>query len=182
MGEKLQQGAVAAAQAPAPAAAPAAGAKPAPLPFDIARFAGIFAAVALPLGAIGGAIGSMLAAFASLAWWQIPLAILGILLAISGPSMLIALLKLRQRTLGPLLEGAGWAINGRVRITFALGRVLTGLKRLPPGARRSGADPFAGRSVLPAVVLGLLLAGLGLAIWWWWPALQALCGCAAWGP
>ena len=63
-------------------------------------------------------------------------------LAISGPSMLLAWLKLRQRTLGPLLEANGWAVNGRVRINVPLGAALTDLKRLPPGAKRSLDDPF----------------------------------------
>ena len=33
------------------------------------------------------------------------------MLAISGPSMLIAWLKLRQRNIGPILDANGWAVN-----------------------------------------------------------------------
>ncbi|WP_208512209.1 hypothetical protein, partial [Variovorax paradoxus] len=40
----------------------------------------------------------------------------GIVIAISGPSMLIAWLKLRQRSLGPILDASGWAINGRMKV------------------------------------------------------------------
>ena len=63
-------------------------------------------------------------------------------LAISGPSMIIAFLKLRQRTLGPVLEGNGWAINGRVKINIPLGASLTGAKKLPANSRRMLNDPF----------------------------------------
>ncbi|TVR44936.1 MAG: hypothetical protein EA402_05695 [Planctomycetota bacterium] len=133
-------------------------------PFDIARFAGIFAAIGLAIGAIGGAMGGMLAVFASLAWWQIPLALLGIVLVVSGPSMVLAWLKLRARTLGPLLEGCGWAINGRVHITRSLGRVLTHLKRLPPHSRRHGYDPFGDHSGRRWLLLVLLV--IALIVWW----------------
>jgi hypothetical protein len=69
-------------------------------------------------------VGGALAGFVGLGWWM-PLGILGIFLLISGPSMLIAWLKLRQRTLGPILEATGWAINGRVKINIPLGAYLT---------------------------------------------------------
>ncbi|MFO1448620.1 MAG: hypothetical protein U1F61_10725 [Opitutaceae bacterium] len=74
--------------------------------------------------------------------WQYPLAFLGIILLISGPSMLIAWLKLRQRTLGPILEGNGWAINGRVKINIPFGTRLTQRATLPAGAQRSLDDPY----------------------------------------
>ena len=52
------------------------------------------------------------------------------------PSMVIAWLKLRQRTLGPILEGNGWAVNGRVMINIPFGSALTDVATLPPGAKR----------------------------------------------
>src|SRR5690606_12806688 len=55
-----------------------AGAPAAPAPFDIAKFAGVFAAIGLALGTLGGAVASLLAAFLQLAWWQMPLAITGL--------------------------------------------------------------------------------------------------------
>ncbi|MFZ5480193.1 MAG: hypothetical protein ACOZNI_25745 [Myxococcota bacterium] len=134
--------------------------------FDVAKFAGIFAAIGLAIGAIGGAIGAMLTAFASLAWWQIPLAIAGIVLLVSGPSVLLAWLKLRQRNLGPLLDANGWAINARAAINLPFGASLTAVAKLPEGASRDLADPFeekhTGRKVF-AVVL-LLVAALA-ATW-----------------
>jgi hypothetical protein len=67
---------------------------------------------------------------------------LGLMAAISGPSMVIAFLKLRQRTLGPILEANGWAINGRVKINIPLGTAFTAIKALPANAVKSLDDPF----------------------------------------
>ena len=79
-----------------------------PAPFDVGKFAGIFAAIGLAIGAIGTAIASVVTGFISLVWWQMPLAILGLILLISGPSVLLAYLKLRKRNLAPLLDANGW--------------------------------------------------------------------------
>lgn len=112
-------------------------------PFDVGKFAGIFAAIGLAIGAIGTAIASIVTGFISLTWWQMPLAILGIILVISGPSMLLAYLKLRKRNLAPLLDGNGWAVNTRAIINIPFGASLTKLATLPPGAQRSITDPYA---------------------------------------
>lgn len=118
------------------------GKAPAPAPGGISNMVGILAAVGLAVGAIGTALATGLSAFLGLQWWQMPLALLGIMMMISGPSVIIAWLKLRQRTLGPLLDASGWAINGRVKINLPLGRVLTQIAVLPPGAERSLVDLY----------------------------------------
>lgn len=129
--------------APVPAA-PAAAPPPAPpLPFDVGKFAGIFAAFGLALGAMGTAIASIVGVFLALPLWQMPLAVAGLLLAVSGPSMLIAFLKLRQRNLGPILDANGWAVNTKARINIPFGSTLTKLAVLPRGAERTLSDPFA---------------------------------------
>jgi MFS family permease len=118
------------------------GAKPT-TPFDVGKFAGIFAAIGLALGAIGTAVASVLGGFMTLPLWQMPLAIGGIMLLVSGPAMLIAFLKLRQRNLGPILDAGGWAVNTRAAINIPFGTTLTRLAELPKGAQRSLRDPFA---------------------------------------
>jgi len=119
------------------------GAVPAPAPFDVGKFAGIFAAIGLAIGAIGTAIASVITGFIGLKLWQMPLAVIGILLLISGPSMIIAWLKLRQRNLAPLLDANGWAINTRAIMNIPFGTALTSTAVLPPGAERSLTDPYA---------------------------------------
>jgi MFS family permease len=119
---------------------PAAGA---PAPFDVGKFAGIFAAIGLALGALGTALAAVLGGFFAMPVWQMPLAVGGILFLISGPSMVIAFMKLRQRNLGPILDAGGWAVNSKAKINIPFGTTLTKIAALPPGAERSLRDPFA---------------------------------------
>lgn len=167
---RLATGATGAAAAESGAAATRAAA------FDIGKFAGIFAAIGLALGYIGGAISAIVLGFFKLAPWQMPLAFAGAMLLVSGPSVLLAWLKLRQRTLGPVLDGIGWAINGRIRINIPLGAALTHQARLPANAQRTLKDPYedkaaARRHRWTTVVVILML--LGMTAWfirdrWWW--------------
>ncbi|MBX3746910.1 MAG: hypothetical protein KF833_16490 [Verrucomicrobiae bacterium] len=102
------------------------------------------------LGVAFGAIGTLLATIAGhlfglvlLPFWQIVLAFIAILFIVSGPSMLIAWLKLRQRNLGPILDASGWAVNGRVKVPVSLGRSLTTIAKLPPGSVPAVSEKFA---------------------------------------
>lgn len=141
--------------------------KPPAAPFDVAKFAGIFAAIGLALGAIGTAIAVLVTGLLSLAWWQTPLAFAGITLIISGPSMVIAWLKLRRRNLAPLLDGNGWAVNTRARLTIPFGASLTALATLPPGSGRSLRDPFAEKRRPWALYL-LVVATMAALLYWLW--------------
>ena len=97
-------------------------AKPA---FDIAKFAGIFAAIGMALGMIGTMLVSVAKGWITLTWWQQILVFFGILLLISGPSMIMAWLKLRRRNLAPVLNANGWAVNADAIISVPFGRKLT---------------------------------------------------------
>lgn len=147
--------------APAPAGAPATP----PVPFDIAKFAGIFAAIGLAIGAIGTALAAVAAGFLALKWWQMPLAVVGVMLLVSGPSMVLAWFKLRKRNLGPLLDANGWAVNTAANINIAFGTVLTQLAELPAGAERSLTDPYAAKKHR----------------WVWWLLLIVVVAGAVWG-
>ena len=125
--------------------APPAPPKP---PFDVGKFAGIFAAIGLAIGAIGGILASIVSGVLGLKFWQIPLALIGLMLLISGPSMAMAWFKLKRRNLAPILDANGWAINARARINIPFGTLLTGMAELPEGANRSLVDPFAEKQVL----------------------------------
>ncbi|HTL68730.1 MAG TPA: hypothetical protein VL200_13795 [Lacunisphaera sp.] len=130
---------------------------------------GTVAALGVAVGAIGGALGAIATGLAKLAIWQLPLVVLGLILVISLPSMAIAWLKLRQRTLGPLLEANGWAVNGRVRINIPFGSALTELARKPAGSRLALEDPYEDKAAtrrrrlwISLIVVVLLAAA---AIW-----------------
>lgn len=108
--------------------------------FDIAKFCGIFAAIGMALGYIGAFLVSLLTGFLDLQWWQMPLAIIGILLLISGPSMIMAWLKLRKRNLSPVLNANGWAINAQAYVNIQFGATLTKMANFPKLAKLQ--DPF----------------------------------------
>ena len=152
-----------------------AGKAPTAPPFDVGKFAGIFAAIGLAVGAIGTAIASVVTGFLGMKAWQMPLALVGLVLVLSGPSMVIAYLKLRRRNLAPLLDANGWAINTRAIINIPFGTSLTRLAALPPGAQRSFTDPFAEKKTPWKSYLFLLLLVGGMAFLWhkgrlqeWW--------------
>ena len=120
---------------------------------------GVVAALGVAVGGITAALTGLLAAFFGLGLWM-PLGIVGLVLLISGPSMLIAFLKLRQRNLGPILDANGWAVNTLTKVNLPLGRSLTEVAALPPGAERSMTDPYAPkRSPWPKILFFLLLLG-----------------------
>ena len=143
--------------------------------FDVAKFAGIFAAIGLAVGAIGTAIVATVTGFLHLAWWQMPLAVVGLFFAISGPSMAAAYLSLRKRNLAPILDANGWAVNARAVINFSFGASLTSMAKLPEGSEHSLKDPFVVKrkrwKFLLALFVLLLTAGLlwrmgTLGVWW----------------
>ena len=154
-------------------ATPAAGAegeaaKPAATPpFDIAKFAGIFAAIGMALGMIGTALASLAEGIFALRWWQLILSFLGVLLIISGPSMVLAWMKLRRRNIAPLLNANGWAVNAAAKISIPFGETLTDVAKYP---KLKLKDPYA-KTGMPAWVKVLItlciLAGAAAAAWYY---------------
>ncbi len=134
--------------------------------FDVGKFAGIFAAIGLAIGAIGGILASIVGGLLGLKLWQMPLAMVGLLLLISGPAMVLAWFKLKRRNLAPILDANGWAVNARARINIPFGTSLTGLAGLPEGSHRSLVDPFADKKPLwPYYLLILVIVGALLGLW-----------------
>lgn len=112
--------------------------------FDIAKFCGIFAAIGMALGYIGGFLVACVNGFLKLSWWQMPLAVFAVMLLISGPSMVMAWLKLRRRNLAPLLNANGWAVNSNVPVNILFGATLTKTAAFP---KLNLKDPFVKRGV-----------------------------------
>ena len=127
--------------APAEGAAAADAKKAAP--FDIAKFAGIFAAIGLAVGAIGGALAA-LGGFVTAKWYNVVLLIAAVIILISGPSMLLAWIKLRKRNLGPVLNANGWAINSNVKVNTTFGKTLTSMAKYPKVVMN---DPLADKKM-----------------------------------
>ena len=126
--------------------------------FDIAKFAGIFAAIGMALGMIGTALASVAKGWISLTWWQQIIVFVCILLIISGPSMIMAWMKLRRRNLAPVLNANGWAINADSIISVPFGLKLTEQVRFPFTKNPAKKNPV-GKIFL--VILLLIILGLG---------------------
>ncbi|MEO6875579.1 MAG: hypothetical protein ABI222_12240 [Opitutaceae bacterium] len=137
------------------------GPPPGPKKIDI----GTVAALGVAVGAIGGALATVATGLTRLEYWQLPVVLVAVILVISLPSVIIAAIKLRQRTVGPLLDANGWAINGRVRINIPFGTALTQRAELPPGSTRSLTDPYADKNAvrrrrLAVFLIVVVLSGL----------------------
>ena len=150
----------------APAAKPAEGEAKAPAqPFDIAKFAGIFAAIGMAVGMIGTALTSIFKGVFALKWWQLIAAFIGIMLVISGPAMVMAWMKLRRRNVAPLLNANGWAINAASKISIPFGETLTDIAKFP---KMKLKDPYAKKSMpawLKWLTSLLVLAVVATGLW-----------------
>ena len=159
--------------APAAAAAPAADGKPAVAPpFDIAKFAGIFAAVGMAVGMIGTALVSIFNGLLDLKWWQLIMVFVGLMLLISGPAMVMAWLKLRRRNIAPLLNANGWAVNAASKISIPFGETLTETPKYP---KMKLKDPYAKKGLPTWKKLLITVVVLGAAFVALW-----LTNCLAW--
>ena len=136
--------------------------------FDIAKFAGIFAAIGMAIGFIGQFLVKLAQGVANTKWWVILVILAAIMLLISGPSMFIAWRKLRKRDLGPVLNANGWAINAQSLVSVKFGKTLTSLAKFP---KLTAVDPEARarrtrRWILSILALAILCAGvlIGLGV------------------
>ena len=135
-------------------------------PFDIAKFAGIFAAIGMALGMIGTALASIFKGLFALTWWQLIMLFVGIILVISGPAMVMAWMKLRRRNIAPLLNANGWAVNANSKISIPFGETLTEMAKYP---KMKLDDPFAKKGLktwqkwsLTVLLIIAVVAGLWL--------------------
>ncbi len=124
---------------------------------------GVVAALGVAVGGITAAMGALLQSFFGLGLWM-PLGVLGLLGLISGPSMLIAWLKLRQRNIGPLLDANGWAVNAHAMLNIPFGASLTKTAALPAGSTLDTRDPYAeARRPWKLYITLLVLLAVGIA-------------------
>jgi len=143
--------------------------------FDIAKFAGIFAAIGMAVGFIGEFVASLASGINGTPWWKLLIWVAAIMLVISGPAMIMAWIKLRRRNLAPILNANGWAVNADTLISVPFGATLTEQVQFP---FMKLTDPFAKKGmpawkkavIWCAVIIGLAgIAALMLWILGIWP-------------
>lgn len=135
-----------------------------PKKFDI----GIIAALGVAAGALGTFAATLFGYMAGIIKLG-PLAVIGAVIGlfslISGPSLILAFIKLRKRNLGPILDASGWAVNAKARISVPFGAILTHTAVLPPGSQRDLIDPYAEKkSPWPRIVLILIIGYLAYTL------------------
>lgn len=146
--------------------------------FDV----GTIAALGVAVGGITTAFGMVLEAVFGLGYW-LPLGVVGIILAISLPSMFVAWLKLRMRNLAPLLDGNGWAVNNKASVSMSFGAYLTKTAKLPKGSKFCAVDRFPEKHVLRNVAILLLIAILAAcAAFYFWRVSHPKTVCPAEAP
>ena len=158
------QAKVQSAAASTPATPDAAAKTDKPQAFDIAKFAGIFAAFGMAIGYIGSFFTALATGIKNTPPHQLIFVILALMLIISGPSCFIAWMKLRKRNLGPILNANGWAINSKVLVNILFGGKLTTVAKYP---KMKLADPYdqktpAWKIWLPTVLTILVITFLAL--------------------
>lgn len=131
---------------------------------------GLIAALGVGAAGIGAMLGTIVSAFLALGALM-PVGVLAVILLISGPSMIMAWLKLRQRNLGPILDANGWAVNAKARINLPFGASLTSVAKLPEGSRSELADPHAAKSrtwkVWIAIIIWVAVLVLVARVFMW---------------
>ena len=137
--------------------------------FDIAKFAGIFAAIGMAVGFIGEFVASLASGINETPWWKLLIWLAAIMLVISGPAMVMAWIKLRRRNLAPILNANGWAVNADTLISVPFGATLTEQVQFP---FIKLSDPFAKKGmpawkkavIWCAIIIGL--AGIAALVLW----------------
>jgi len=122
--------------APAPGS-PASGAPAAPAPIAPtgAGMGGVLAGGGIAVAALGSSLAYITKTLAALAWWKIAAGVGGAIAAVILPTIIVAVLKLRRRDLSAILEGAGWAVNARMRLDRRQSRYFTERPDYPRGSR-----------------------------------------------
>lgn len=160
------------------ASAPGAAANAAPAqPFDIGKFAGIFAAFGMALGSLGTALTKIFGGVLNMPIHKTLLAVVGIVLVISGPAMVLAWMKLRRRNIAPLLNANGWAVNAVSKISIPFGETLTDIAHFPTLKLK---DPYAKKGmpvwkrwVFSLIALVVIVGGLWLGNLFSWAGFES---------
>jgi hypothetical protein len=137
-----------------------------PAPMDGAALASSVAAIGIAVGLVGSAVSGIVSMASGLPLWKTLLGVAAVILAVSGPAVVLAYFKLRNRDLGPVLNACGWAVNSRIGMTMPLGRVFTQEARLPEGVERSLIDPYADKNgTRNTLIAGFVIAVILLILW-----------------
>ncbi|NQT92657.1 MAG: hypothetical protein HQ559_07845, partial [Lentisphaerae bacterium] len=121
--------------------------------------AGLLVGLSVSAAAIGSAFAFMTKTLSGMSRGQVLMGLAGAACVVLVPVALIAILKLRRQDLSSLLEGCGWAVNARMRLSRPLRRQYT--RRVFYPATATGTPGYRWIA-LPCILIlvALLIAGL----------------------
>jgi hypothetical protein len=96
---------------------------------------GMVVGAGVAIAALGSMAAYVTKTLAGIGWLGILYGLIGAILLVMVPISLVAILKLRRRDLSAILEGSGWAINARMRLTRRQKRFFTRRPPYPSGSR-----------------------------------------------
>jgi len=140
-------------------AAPAAEVAPAPV---APSTGGLLAGGGIALAALGSSGAFVLKTLAGMKAWTILGVLFGLSQAILLPILLVAWIKLRRRDLSAILEGSGWGINARMRLTRRQATTFTHRPPYPPGSVGIGH-----RNHWAWLLAALAVLAVAAALGWW---------------
>lgn len=114
------------------------------------------------IAALGSAAAYITKTLTAISPFRITAFIIGTAAVLLFATSIVAFLKLRRRDLSAILEGSGWGINARMRLTFRQGRMFTKRPAYPKGSK--GIRSALWKWVLVLFLLCVLLITSILAI------------------
>jgi len=122
--------------------------------------AGLLLSGGVAIAALGSSLAYITKTVADLPWYAIIIGLFAAIAAVVVPTAIVAFIKLRRRDLSAILEGSGWAINERMRVTFRQSRFLTKRPAYPPNS--AGLASYRWLKTLIGI---LALLAIGLFVW-----------------
>ncbi|MBQ4481065.1 MAG: hypothetical protein II943_10550 [Victivallales bacterium] len=150
-----------------PKAAAAATAAQAPAPKDGGgNKAMMFAGVGMAFAALSSAFAFICKTLSSMSTVAILVSLLAVILILLTPIALLAILKLRRQDLSSLLEGNGWAINSRLRLTRKQRKSFSRGGRFPKDAEGTPYKRFLHFIAWLVFILVVVIGGTFAFFWY----------------
>ncbi len=135
----------------------------APAPNTGAAMASV-ATLGIALSFVATALTGVVSALTNTPLWKTGVAILGIVLVVSFPSVILTWCRLRARNLAPIFNASGWAVNRHIGLTPTLGRFFTQRanyigKKFVPAPQMLASTRIWKRLGWGIVILAVLAAG-----------------------
>ena len=132
------------------------------------------------IAALGSAFALIVNTLKAIPVWNVIVVLLGIIFVISGPMVLVSIIKLCRRHVSDFLAASGWAVNPRMRLSNRMGLIFTHIPPRPSGAKYLYKDIAAifskgfvdkkarFRVIFYWIFTVLVLCGIGLWIYLKW--------------